>query len=56
MNYPETIQTAIVIIIIACAAAYASWRAYKALTAKGDACDGCPLKDACKKEKRKSTK
>lgn len=52
MNATETIQTVIVAIVIACAVAYASWRSYKALTAKGDACTGCPLKDSCKKGRR----
>ena len=53
MNNSETIQTVIVTIAIVCAAAYASWRSYKTLTSKDDACTGCPLKDTCKKGKRK---
>lgn len=56
MNTSETIQTVIVAVAIACAAAYASWRIYKALTAKGDTCAGCPLKDTCQKDKRKHKK
>ena len=56
MNISETIQTVIVVIAIACAAAYASWRIYKALTAKGNTCAGCPLKDTCQKDKRKHKK
>lgn len=49
----ETAQTIIVLTVTVCAIAYASWRMYKALTAKGDACSGCPLKDTCRKDKRK---
>ena len=46
-------QTIIVIAVVIIAAAYASWRAYKTLTSKGDACANCPLKDACGKDKSK---
>lgn len=56
MDTSETIQTVIVVIAIACAAAYASWRIYKALTAKDDTCAGCPLKDTCQKDKLKRKK
>ena len=49
----ETAQTIIVLTVTVCAIAYASWRIYKSFTAKGGACDGCPLKDTCQKDKRK---
>ncbi len=52
----ETAQTIIVLTVTVCAIAYASWRTYKALKANGDACSGCPLKDACQKDKRKRNK
>jgi len=49
-------QLAIVIIILTAAVAYAGWRTYKALTSKGDRCYGCPLSDACKKNKVKKNR
>ena len=44
-------QWFIVFIIIICAITYASLRIYKTLTSKNSACSGCPLKDACSKNK-----
>lgn len=52
----ETVQTIIVIAAIICAIAYASKRIYKVFTDSRDACGGCPLKDACLKDKRKRNK
>lgn len=52
----ETVQTIIALTITACAIAYASWRIYKALAAKNGTCNGCPLKDTCRKEKRRRNK
>ena len=52
----ETIQIIIVTAVTACAIAYAARRIYKVLTGGGGACDGCPLKDACLKDKRKRNK
>lgn len=48
MEWHGSIQITIVIIVIACAAAYAGWRIYKTLTTKDKTCAGCPLKDTCK--------
>lgn len=56
MKQHELIQLIIVIVVIACAFAYASWRIYKALTAKDKTCAGCPLKEACNKNKKKDCK
>ncbi len=51
MEWYDSIQITIVIIVIACAAAYAGWRIYKTLAAKDKTCAGCPLKDTCKKQR-----
>lgn len=48
-------QWFIVFIIIICAITYASLRIYKTLTSKNSACSGCPLKDACSKNKTNIT-
>ena len=50
----ETIQTIIVAIAITCSSVYAILRIRKALRNKGGACDGCPLKNACRKDKPSS--
>lgn len=56
MEGQDTLQLVIVIAVIACAFAYAAWRAYKALTANDKTCIGCPLKDTCNKNKKKDCK
>lgn len=56
MEWHGSIQITIVIIVIACAAAYAGWRIYKTLAAKDKTCAGCPLKDTCKKTKKRTMK
>lgn len=48
----EIVQIIIVTAAIASAIIYASRRIYKALTDNKGVCDGCPLKDACQKDKR----
>ncbi len=48
-------QLFIVIIILVLAVCYIAYRTYKALTQKkGDACYGCPIKDACEKQKKEN--
>ena len=42
-------QTWVVIIVLVMSAGYAVWHVYRTLTFKGDSCEGCPLKDSCKK-------
>lgn len=46
-------QLTIVLIIVACAFAFAAYRFYKMLTDKSGKCAGCPLKDACNKKNKK---
>ena len=42
-------QTLVVTIILAVAVVYAGWRIYRTVTYKGDACEGCALKESCAK-------
>ena len=42
-------QTGVVIIVLAVAVGYAVYRVYRTLTNRNDACEGCVLKDSCKK-------
>ena len=45
-------QLIIVVIILAIAILYTAFRLYKTLTDKSAKCSGCPLKEACDKEKK----
>jgi hypothetical protein len=42
-------QSWVVIIVLAGAVGYAGYRIYRTLTNKNDACEGCALKDSCRK-------
>ena len=42
-------QTGVVIIVLAIAVGYAVYRVYRMLTNRNDTCEGCALKDSCKK-------
>jgi hypothetical protein len=48
-------QMYVVIVILALAVGYASYRVYKALTAENEACQGCALAKNCT-QKRKNRK
>lgn len=47
-------QTIITAAIIMAAAAYALWRAYKALAHPANPCDGCPGCNISRQQKRKN--
>ena len=42
-------QTGVVIIVLTVAVGYAVYRVYRMLTNRSDTCEGCALKDSCKK-------